>query len=73
MLGGIRLGDTPAGSPPALIGGSRQEIIDRLGAYQEAGLQHLIATPRRAAGPFTPDAMIEDMQQLAEEILPAVR
>jgi hypothetical protein len=36
-------------------------------------LQHLIAIPRRAGGPLTPDAMIEDMQQLAEEILPAVR
>lgn len=73
MLGGIRLGESPAAGPPTLIGGSRQEIIDRLGEYQEAGLQHLIATPRRAGGQLTPDAMIEDMHQLAEEILPALR
>lgn len=74
MLGGIRIGDGAAGALPMLIGGGRQEIIDQLGAYREAGLQHLIATPRRAgAGPFTPDAMIEDMHYLAEEIFPAVR
>jgi probable F420-dependent oxidoreductase len=73
MLGGIRLGAAPAGSPPALLGGSRQQIIDQLGAYQEAGLQHLIATPRRSGGLLTPAGMIEDMQQLAAEILPAVR
>jgi probable F420-dependent oxidoreductase len=74
MLGGIRLGDGTAGASPVMIGGSRQEIIDRLGEYREAGLQHLIATPRRAgAGPFTPDGMIEDMQELAEEVLPALR
>jgi probable F420-dependent oxidoreductase len=74
MLGGIRIGDGPVGAPPVIIGGGRQEIIDRLGAYREAGLQHLIATPRRAgAGPFTPDGLIEDMQYLAEEIFPAIR
>lgn len=74
MLGGIRIGDSAAGAPPMLIGGSRQEIIDRLGEYREAGLQHLIATPRRAgAGPFTPDGLIEDIQYLAEEIFPALR
>jgi probable F420-dependent oxidoreductase len=74
MLGGIRIGDGAAGAPSMVIGGGRQEIIDRLGEYREAGLQHLIATPRRAgAGPFTPDGMIEDMQYLAEEIFPALR
>ena len=57
-----------------LIGGSTQQIIDRLGEYQDAGLQHLIATPRRAGRePYTPDGLIEDMQQFAEEIMPAVK
>jgi probable F420-dependent oxidoreductase len=74
MLGGIRIGEGAIGSPLVMIGGSRQEIVDRLGEYREAGLQHLIATPRRAgAGPFTPDGLIEDMQYLAEEIFPALR
>ncbi|MGD9891185.1 MAG: LLM class F420-dependent oxidoreductase [Dehalococcoidia bacterium] len=74
MLGGIRIGAGDTAAPLVMIGGSRQEIIDRLGEYREAGLQHLIATPRRVgAGPFTPDGMIEDMQYLAEEIFPALR
>jgi probable F420-dependent oxidoreductase len=74
MLSGIRIGgDTPPGATP-VIGGSTQQIIDRLGEYRDAGLHHLIATPRRAdAGPPTPDGMIEDMQQLAEDVLPALR
>jgi probable F420-dependent oxidoreductase len=72
MLGGVRIGGDSA-SPAAMIGGSRQEIIDRLGEYRDAGLQHLIATPRRAGpGPLTPDRLIEDMQYLSEEILPAL-
>jgi probable F420-dependent oxidoreductase len=74
MLGGIRLGGDGSAATPMLIGGGRQEIIDRLGAYRDAGLQHLIATPRRPGeGPFTPDRLIEDMQYLAEEIVPALR
>jgi probable F420-dependent oxidoreductase len=74
MLSGIRIGgDTPPGATP-VIGGSTQQIIDRLGEYRDAGLHHLIATPRRAdAGPPTPDGMIADMQHLAEDVLPALR
>jgi probable F420-dependent oxidoreductase len=74
MLGGVRLGDAAGTSVQPLIGGSTQEVIDRLGEYRDAGLQHLIATPRRAGRePYTPDGLIEDMQQVAEEIMPAVR
>lgn len=74
MLGGIRIGGDDRTTPPAMIGGSRQQIIDRLEEYRDAGLQHLIATPRRAgSGPLTPDRLIEDMQYLAEEIVPAFR
>ena len=74
MLGGIRLGEGVTAGPAPLISGSTQQIIDRLGEYHEAGLDHLLATPRRAgAAAFTPDSMIEDMQQLAEEIIPHVR
>jgi hypothetical protein len=74
MLGGIRIGDGATPGPAPLISGGRQEIIDRLGAYRDAGLHHLIATPRRAgSGPFTPDSMIEDMQWLAANVLPALR
>ena len=74
MLSGIRIGgDALPGSTP-VVSGSSQQIIDRLGEYRDAGLHHLLATPRRAdAGPPTPDTMIEDMQYLAEEVLPALR
>ncbi len=73
MLGGIRIGGDAIGAAP-LIGGSARAIIDRLGEYRDAGLHHLIATPRRAdAGPPTPDAMIEDMHWLADDVLPALR
>lgn len=73
MLGGIRLGVETGAGPAPLIGGGTREIVDRLGEYHDAGLQHLIATPRRAgAGPPTPDGLIEDMQRLAEEVLPAL-
>ena len=74
MLGGVRLGDAPGTSAQPLIGGGTQEIVDCLGEYHDAGLQHLIATPRRAGRePFTPDGLIEDMQHFAEEIMPAIR
>jgi len=74
MLGGIRLGQAPSGAVPMLIGGSSAEIIARLKEYEAAGLHHLIATPRRpSTEPWTPDAMIEDMRRLAEDVLPAVR
>jgi probable F420-dependent oxidoreductase len=74
MLGGVRLGDAPGASAQPLIGGSTQAIVDRLGEHRDAGLQHLIATPRRAGRePYTPDGLIEDMQQFTEEVMPAVR
>lgn len=74
MLGGIRIGEAAGAAPSPVIGGSTQQIIDQLGTYAEAGLQHLIATPRRAGAPaMTPAAMIEDMQWLAEEVFPALR
>ncbi len=74
MLGGIRLGTAPAAGPPPLIAGSTNQIIARLAEYRDAGLQHLIATPRSAASePFTPDGLIEDLQRLAEDVLPALR
>jgi probable F420-dependent oxidoreductase len=72
MLSGIRIGNGPGPTVP--VGGSPDEIINRLREYEAAGLQHLIATPRRAgAGRFTPDSLIEDMRQLAETVLPAIR
>jgi probable F420-dependent oxidoreductase len=73
MLGGIRLGDGPAVGVP-LIGGSAEQIVAQLLEYHRAGLQHLIATPRSAhAALSTPDQLIEDMQQLAEEVFPLLR
>lgn len=74
MLSGIRIGDAATPAPAPVIGGAAQQIIDQLAAYAEAGLHHLIATPRRAGAPaMTPAAMVEDMQWLAEEVFPALR
>jgi probable F420-dependent oxidoreductase len=74
MLGGIRLGSAATAGPAPLIGGSRDQIVERLEEYREAGLQHLIATPRSAGSePFTPDGLIEDLQRLAEDVLPSLR
>jgi probable F420-dependent oxidoreductase len=74
MLTGIRIGGDASAVATPVIAGGRQQIIDRLGEYRDAGLHHLIATPRRGnAGPPAPDGMIEDMQWLAEEVLPALR
>jgi probable F420-dependent oxidoreductase len=73
MLGGIRLGTAPSAGPTPLIAGTTDQIVERLCEYRDAGLQHLIATPRSAgSGPFTPDGLIEDMQRLAEDVLPAL-
>lgn len=74
MLGFIRLGDGPVGSVPALIGGSSDQIVERLHEYERAGLQHLIATPWRTGTDVqTPARLIEALQQFAEEVYPHIR
>lgn len=74
MLGpGIRLGEQPT-LPGIAIGGSTQEIIDRLAEYERAGLQHALSTPI-IGDPFmgaTPQRAMEAMQQMAEDIIPAL-
>jgi probable F420-dependent oxidoreductase len=57
---------------PATLTGSRQQILDGLAAYAEAGLEHAeisVAgyTPANAGG------YLDGMQWVAEEILPALR
>jgi probable F420-dependent oxidoreductase len=72
MLGGILLGEGAGAGPTPLIGGSTEQIVERLHEYERAGLQHLIGTPRSAGmQQSTPDQLIEDMQRFATEVLPA--
>jgi probable F420-dependent oxidoreductase len=74
MLGGILLGEPASSGPAPLIGGTTEQIVERLHEYERAGLQHLIATPRSAnLGQSTPDQLIEDMQRFAEQVVPALQ
>ena len=58
----------------------KQHLIDTLGEYAQAGLHHLVGVPSLRAGGMAEmsthdrlQAMIEDLQQFAAEVLPAVR
>ncbi len=74
MLGGMSLRAGSAWGSSAMIGGSKAQIIDQLGAYARAGMHHLIATPTSGLrGDHTPQRLMDDMQYVAEEILPALR
>jgi probable F420-dependent oxidoreductase len=74
MLGGISLREGAAWGASTFIGGSKQQIIDHLGEYKEAGLHHLIGTPSSSQPTSqSPQRLMEDMQYLAEEIIPALR
>jgi probable F420-dependent oxidoreductase len=74
MLGGISLTEGAAWSASTLIGGSKQQIIDRLAEYEKAGLHHLVGTPTSVEPTRnSPQRLMEDMQYLAEEIIPALR
>ncbi len=73
MLGGISLREGSSWGSSAIIGGHKAQIIDQLGAYERAGLHHLIATPSSGrGGGHTPERLKDDMQYVAEEILSAV-
>ena len=75
MLGPRLLIGSPVPPGSAGVGGSRDEIIDRLSEYERAGLQHAIATPSfgETLGEATPERTMEALQYTAEEILPAFR
>jgi probable F420-dependent oxidoreductase len=60
---------------PAVAGGSADQIVETLGQYAEAGLHHALTLPTFStpAWDITPQQHHEAMQQLAEEIIPALR
>ena len=60
---------------PAVAGGSNDEIIDTLGRYSEAGLEHALTLPAYTTPNWDipPEVQFEAMQHLAEDILPALR
>ena len=60
---------------PAVAGGSRDQIIEMLGRYSEAGLEHALTLPAYSVPNWDvpPEAQFEAMQQLAEDIFPALR
>ena len=71
MLGPLVLldGDTEAVRGfPAVVGGSRDEIVDALGRYEEAGLDHALTIPayRTPNWDVPPDQQMQAMAELAE-------
>ena len=60
-----RRGD-PSPPPEIYLQGSAEELIDKLGAYAKAGLQHLLMFNLCA-----PDATVDQIEQIAEQVLPA--
>jgi probable F420-dependent oxidoreductase len=75
MLGpAVSIGGSPDALPGA-VAGSKAQMIDQLAAYAAAGLEHAIVLPHFAAapGPQTPQRLMEAMQYLAEELVPALR
>jgi probable F420-dependent oxidoreductase len=55
-----------------------QQLVDMIGAYAEAGLHHLVGVPSLTAHRSTTAherlaATMEDLQQFASDVLPAVR
>lgn len=75
MLGpAVRIGG-PKDAAPGVVSGSKAEMIDQLAAYADAGLEHAIVLPSFAAGPAqqTPERLMEAMQFVAEELMPALR
>ena len=55
---------------PAVVGGSRGEIVDGLGRYEEAGLDHALTIPayRTPNWDVPPDQQMQAMAELAELI-----
>jgi probable F420-dependent oxidoreductase len=74
MLGPAVVIGGAKGAPPGAVAGSKAEMIDQLAAYAEAGLEHAIVLPSFAGGPArqTPQRMMEAMQYVAEELIPAL-
>lgn len=60
---------------PAVAGGSHDQIIETLGQYADAGLDHALTLPAYTTPNWdiTPQQHLEAMQELAEEIIPALR
>ena len=72
MLGPSIALTPPQHALPATLHGSRQQIVDGLAAYAAAGLEHAaltLAGSRRGG----PSGYLDAMQEIAEEILPALR
>ena len=55
---------------PAVVGGSRDEIVDTLGQYEEAGLEHALTIPayRTPNWDVPPEQQMQAMAELAEMI-----
>ena len=59
---------TAQGAVIQKIDGPAETVVERLRAYGEAGLEHLVAH----FGDNTADSIIADMRRFAEEVLPAL-
>ena len=58
----------PQGAPWAPLHGTADQLLERLGAYADAGLKHLIMFNLAP-----PEAMVDQLEQVAAELLPAAR
>jgi alkanesulfonate monooxygenase SsuD/methylene tetrahydromethanopterin reductase-like flavin-dependent oxidoreductase (luciferase family) len=71
MVSRLTVGERP---PPgdASLRGSPQQIVEALGRFREAGLQHLIADVRAESG-TTLAATLAALETVARDVLPAVK
>jgi probable F420-dependent oxidoreductase len=58
----------PQGTPYAPMHGPADQLIDQLGEYAEAGLDHLVMFNLAP-----PEAMVDQLEEIAEDVLPAIR
>jgi probable F420-dependent oxidoreductase len=72
MVSRIVVGERPPNSDAPALSGSPQQIAEALGAFGEAGLQHLIADVRQE-GDASLTATLVALEAVAREVLPVVR
>jgi alkanesulfonate monooxygenase SsuD/methylene tetrahydromethanopterin reductase-like flavin-dependent oxidoreductase (luciferase family) len=71
-IDGLVLAPDDTQMPGATLVGGRQKILDGLGAYAEAGLNHLVAGISRH-GDQSFEGVVDALEEVAAEILPKAR
>ena len=74
ILAGIRLTSRPhSDGPRPPLTGTPDEVISDLRRYGKSGLTHIVATPRSDEGQTPLAQILNGMEMMAQEILPAFR